>query len=95
MMPNSKDSSFRYASRHLIIQVIDLSGATVLPHWLDVTLRQRAADRGYANSFEALRASVPWRPLLVDESGARTCVRPRVAGPLIAIIVGALGLQDQ
>jgi type VI secretion system VgrG family protein len=67
------------------------SGAAVLPHWLDDTLRTRAADRGYANSFEALRASVPWRPLLVDESGARTSARPRVAGPLIATVVGPDG----
>jgi uncharacterized protein involved in type VI secretion and phage assembly len=67
------------------------SGAAVLPHWIEDTLRARAADRGYANSFEALRASVPWRPMLVDESGARTSVRPRVAGPLIATVVGADG----
>ena len=67
------------------------SGAAVLPHWLDDTLRQRAADRGYANSFEALRASVPWRPLLIDESGARMSVRPRVAGPLVATVVGPDG----
>ena len=67
------------------------SGAAVLPHWIDDSLRARAADRGYANAFEALRASVPWRPLLVDESGARTSVRPRVAGPLIATVVGADG----
>ena len=67
------------------------SGAAVLPHWLDDTLRARAADRGYANSFEALRASVPWRPLLVDESGARTSARPRVGGPLIATVVGVDG----
>ena len=39
-------------------------------------MRARVASRGYANSFESLRASVPWRPLLVDESGARTSVRP-------------------
>ena len=67
------------------------SGAGVLPHWLADTLRARAADRGYANSFEALRASVPWRPLLADESGVRTSVRPRVAGPLIATVVGPDG----
>ena len=67
------------------------SGAAVLPHWLDDGLRQRAAERGYANSFEAIRASVPWRPLLVDESGARTSLRPRVAGPLIATVVGPDG----
>ena len=67
------------------------SGAAVLPHWVDETLRSRAADRGYANGFEAIRASVPWRPLLADESGARTSVRPRVAGPLIATVVGPDG----
>ena len=67
------------------------SGAAVLPHWLDEALRARAADRGYANTFEALRASVPWRPLLIDEAGARTSMRPRVAGPLIATVVGVDG----
>lgn len=65
--------------------------AELLPPWLDAGLRQRAASRGYANSFEAIRASVPWRPLLADDSGARTCVRPRVAGPLLATVVGADG----
>ncbi len=42
------------------------SGAAVLPHWLGDGLRQRAAERGYANSFEAIRASVPWRFTLVN-----------------------------
>jgi type VI secretion system secreted protein VgrG len=68
-----------------------LRGAAVLPAWVDPALRQRAASRGYANSFEALRASVPWRPLLTDDSGARTAPRPRVAGPLIATVVSADG----
>jgi type VI secretion system secreted protein VgrG len=67
------------------------ASADLLPTWLDAGLRQRAASRGYANSFEALRASVPWRPLLADASGARTCVRPRVAGPLLATVVGPDG----
>ena len=47
-------------------------GVAVLPHWMVEGLRQRAAERGYANSFEALRASVPWRPQLGAESAGRT-----------------------
>jgi uncharacterized protein (DUF2345 family) len=63
----------------------------VLPHWIAPELRQRAADRGYANRFEAIRASIPWRPLLLDDSGARLSPRPRIAGPISATVVGPDG----
>jgi type VI secretion system secreted protein VgrG len=66
-------------------------GAAALQPWVDDGLRQRAAERGYANSFEALRASIPWRPLLEDDTGARSCVRPTVHGPLHATVVGPDG----
>ncbi|WP_343995984.1 type VI secretion system Vgr family protein, partial [Ideonella azotifigens] len=63
----------------------------LLPDWIEPALRQRAAARGYANRFEALRAHVPWRPQLLDDTGARLHARPRVDGPLLARVVGPDG----
>ncbi len=46
-------------------------GADLLKPWVDDAVRSQAQASGYANSFEASRAKVPWRALLVDASGAR------------------------
>ena len=66
----------------------------MLPKRIDPVLRQRAASRGYANRFEAIRAHVPWRPLLIDEWGARVHPKPTVAGPLLARVVGPDGSTE-
>ncbi len=55
--------------RFLLTRVTHV-GVNNLPRDLSDTLRASAADRGYANGFEALRASVPWRPLLVVQAAA-------------------------
>ncbi|MBT0964291.1 phage baseplate assembly protein V, partial [Denitromonas iodatirespirans] len=50
-----------------------------------------AAARGYANSFDALPAHLPWRPRLTDDTGARLNPRPTANGPTSAIVVGPQG----
>ncbi|MGE0113165.1 type VI secretion system Vgr family protein, partial [Aquabacterium sp.] len=54
-------------------------------------LRERAARTGYACQFQALRRKVPWRPVLLDDTGARPRPRPTALGPQTAIVVGPQG----
>ncbi len=75
------------------------SGAGVLPDDVSQLARRRAAERGYANGFEALRANVPWRPEWPDfgpsldtrGGGLRLSTNPRMPGPLQATVVGPAG----
>jgi type VI secretion system secreted protein VgrG len=50
----------------------------------------QARKSGYANSFEAVAADVPWRPQHVDSAG-RSHPRPTALGSQSAIVVGADG----
>ncbi|WP_294636438.1 type VI secretion system Vgr family protein [uncultured Aquabacterium sp.] len=54
-------------------------------------LRERAAATGFACAFEALRRNVPWRPVLMDDTGLRPRPRPTALGPQTAIVVGPGG----
>lgn len=54
-------------------------------------LRERAQRTGYACQFEALRRKVLWRPVLLDDTGARPRPRPTALGPQTAIVVGPQG----
>jgi len=54
-------------------------------------LRERAARTGFACQFRALRRKVPWRPVLLDDTGARPRPRPTALGPQTAIVVGPQG----
>lgn len=58
---------------------------------LPAKLLQLAVERGYANTFGALYADTPWRPQLVDDTGARLNPRPTAAGPMSALVVGPNG----
>ncbi|AKJ27552.1 type VI secretion system Vgr family protein [Caldimonas brevitalea] len=58
---------------------------------LSDTLRAQAQASGYANEFECLPAQRPWRPMRVDDTGARLNPKPTVHGPQSAIVVGAEG----
>ncbi|HJV27657.1 MAG TPA: type VI secretion system Vgr family protein [Aromatoleum sp.] len=53
---------------------------------------QASAERNavdlYRNEVRAVRASVPWRPVVADAHGRRIHPRPTVSGPLTAIVVG-------
>ena len=76
------------ASGSIAGEAADADGAassSALPPSIDPALRSQAAKRGYANRFEAIRAKVPWRPLLADGTGARLKAKPRVAGPLLGL----------
>ncbi|MFZ5550586.1 MAG: type VI secretion system Vgr family protein [Pseudomonadota bacterium] len=59
------------------------AAAKLLPEWVEPAVRAQAAATGYGNSFQALRASVPWRP----------APRPalQAPGPLTATVVGPEG----
>ncbi|SKA07867.1 type VI secretion system Vgr family protein [Novilysobacter spongiicola] len=53
----------------------------------ETTLTQ-AQTVGYANAFVALPRELPWRPVLVDDTGARLNPRPTAPGYQTAIVVG-------
>ena len=65
------------------------SEAGLLAEWVDADVRTQAVATGYANAFEAIRASVPWRPALSDDAGQRLHPKPVIGGPLLAVVVGA------
>ena len=54
-------------------------------------LRERAEHTGYACQFQALRRKVPWRAVLLDDTGSRPRPRPTALGPQTAIVVGPQG----
>ena len=66
-------------------------GTALLAPWVSAEVRTQAAASGYANAFEAIRASVPWRPALTNDAGQRLNPKPTVDGPLTATVVGADG----
>ncbi|TVO67605.1 type VI secretion system Vgr family protein [Denitromonas ohlonensis] len=61
------------------------------PHALPTEALALAAERGYANAFEAQPGTRPWRPQLTDDTGARLNPRPTVHGPMSAVVVGPNG----
>jgi type VI secretion system secreted protein VgrG len=61
-------------------------------HGLDTApMRERAALTGFACQFQALRRAVPWRPVLLDDTGLRPRPRTTALGPQTAIVVGPGG----
>ena len=52
---------------------------------------EQAEAVGYANAFEAIERARPWRPVLVDGTGARLNPRPTAPGYQSAVVVGAEG----
>ncbi len=61
------------------------------PDWVDDEVLAQARRTGYGNAFEAIRAYVPWRPALFDESAAPLHPGPRASGPMAATVVGPDG----
>jgi type VI secretion system VgrG family protein len=61
---------------------------------VDAALASQAAERGYANRFEAIAAATPWRPLLPGADATRLAPRPRIPGPLAATVVGPDGRTE-
>ena len=61
-------------------------------HDVDIqSMKTKAAQSGYANQFEAIRRNVPWRSVLMDDTGVRPRPRPTAWGPQTAIVVGPSG----
>ena len=56
-------------------------------------LHEHADRTGFACQFQAVRRNVPWRPVLMDDTGLRPRPRPTALGPQTAIVVGPDG-QD-
>jgi type VI secretion system secreted protein VgrG len=62
--------------------------ALEFPSWVPAATRAQAERSGYGNNFEALRAYVPWRALLLDDTGALLRPSPTAQGPLTATVMG-------
>ncbi|MEQ6340989.1 MAG: type VI secretion system tip protein VgrG [Gammaproteobacteria bacterium] len=52
---------------------------------------EQAQKLGYANRLTAIRADIPWRPVLANGLGTRLNPRPTAPGSQSAIVVGAHG----
>jgi type VI secretion system secreted protein VgrG len=61
---------------------------TTFPDWVPEGTRAQAERSGYGNNFEAIRAYVPWRALLADDTGALLRPSPTTQGPLTATVMG-------
>ncbi|WP_449466916.1 type VI secretion system Vgr family protein [Stenotrophomonas humi] len=68
--------------------VDDVLGAAVMIGGSDASWRQ-AEKVGYANRFAATERMRPWRPALLDGTGARLNPRPTVPGYQTALVVAA------
>jgi uncharacterized protein involved in type VI secretion and phage assembly len=44
------------------------------------SLQTKAAESGFANQFEAIRRNVPWRTVLMDDTGVRPPATPDSVG---------------
>lgn len=62
-----------------------------LADWVSAEVAEQAHKSGYGNSFEAIRAYVPWRVALYGEQGQALYPTPRPGGPLTATVVGPNG----
>jgi len=76
-----------------IVTLLDDGGADLLADWVPDEVKAQAAEAGYGNHFEALRASVPWRPALQDDNGLRLNPRPTAPQHLLATVVGPAGQE--
>lgn len=68
--------------------VDDVLGVTAMPGGSPASWSQ-AAKVGYANCFTATERALPWRPVLLDGTGARLNPRPTVPGYQTALVVAA------
>ncbi|QJQ03836.1 type VI secretion protein [Herbaspirillum rubrisubalbicans Os34] len=75
-----------------IAACLNASSATTLPTLTpDQGLIEQARSMGYANVFEAIRADIPWRPVLADGSGLQRRPHALARGSQSAIVVGYWG----
>lgn len=57
----------------------------------DAALWAQAEAVGYGNTFQAVERATPWRPQLIDGTGARLNPRPTVPGYQTAVVVAGQG----
>lgn len=73
----------------------DVAHGPTPPRWLQdntvSALLAQARERGYANAFGAQRVQVPWRAVLLDETGRRLNTRPTAPGVQTATVTGPEG----
>ncbi|MEG3183653.1 type VI secretion system Vgr family protein [Novilysobacter erysipheiresistens] len=62
-----------------------------LPRTTWAAVQARAAAVGYGNAFTAVPRTLPWRPVLSDQTGALLNPRPTAPGYQSAVVVGADG----
>ena len=65
--------------------------AAALPGFGLADMIKQANSTGYANRFDMMEATLPWRPAILDASGAMLLPRPTAPGSQSAIVVGADG----
>jgi len=80
-------------SNEAIVTLLGDGGADLLADWVPDEVKRQAAGSGYGNHFEALRASVPWRPALQDDNGLRLNPKPTAPQNLLATVVGPAGQE--
>ena len=86
-----KDLSARIAQALNNASTDDSAGHAPLADWVSPEVAEQARKSGYGNSFEAIRAYVPWRVALYADTGAPLYPSPRPGGPLTATVVGPDG----
>jgi uncharacterized protein involved in type VI secretion and phage assembly len=64
-----------------------------LPGFAIPDMLKQAHQSGYANQFEMMDATLPWRPAITDDSGSLLLPRATAPGSQSAIVIGADG-QD-
>jgi type VI secretion system VgrG family protein len=81
-------SNLPKSTNEAIVTLLHEGGVDLLADWVPEEVRTQVAQTGYANHFEAIRASVPWRPALQDDTGKRLNPKPTAPSRLVGTVVG-------
>jgi type VI secretion system secreted protein VgrG len=81
-------SNLPKSTNEAIVTLLHEGGVDLLADWVPEEVRTQVAQTGYANHFEAIRASVPWRPALQDDTGKRLNPKPIAPSRLVGTVVG-------
>lgn len=81
-------SNLPKSTNDAIVTTLHEGGVDLLADWVPDEVKTQVAQAGYGNHFEALRASVPWRPALQDDNSLRLNPKPTAPSTLGATVVG-------
>ena len=81
-------SNLPKSTNEAIVTLLGDGGVDLLAEWVPEEVKAQVAGAGYGNHFEAIRASVPWRPALQDDNGLRLNPKPTAPVTLSATVVG-------